>query len=67
MTDLLKWVAQNLLFDFYEYVYWLSIIGNDLFDIIRVRDISRLDIKYEYLMLYVGLHVKVRLNEWKQL
>ena len=57
-----------MLFDFFEFVYWLSIIDTDQFDIIRVRDISKLgkSLKYEYLLLFIGLHVKVHLNVWKQ-
>ena len=57
MQDNLKWVCTNLLFDGFEFVFWLNLIDKPAFDILNVRDITGLgtELKYEYLLLYLGL------------
>ena len=64
MKDIVKWICKNLLFDTFELVFWLNIVDKDCFDILNVRQYTNLHsrLKYEYLLLYIGLHLKVHLN-----
>jgi hypothetical protein len=68
MKDILKWVCECLLLDPFEFCYFIHIINQDAFDIIRVRDMSMLGnyLKFDYFLLFIGLHIKVQLNEWRQ-
>jgi len=64
MEELIKWVCTSLLMDPFEYVFWLHILSQDAFDIIVVRDTTQMghELKYDMLMLYIGLHLKMHLN-----
>jgi hypothetical protein len=68
MTDNMKWVCTNLLLDPFEYCTLIHVINQDKFDIINVRDMSRLGshLKFEWLIMYIGLHLKIRMNgQWR--
>lgn len=64
MEDIIQWVCKNLLFDEFEFVFWLNIIEKDQFDIINVRSNTAMgsQLKLEWLLLYIGLHLKSYLN-----
>lgn len=38
MRVILEWMCQNLLFDSFEFVFWMTIIEQDNFDILIVRE-----------------------------
>ena len=64
MEDIIQWVCKNLLFDEFEFVFWLNIIEKDQFDIINVRTNTGMgsQLKFEWLLIYIGLHLKSYLN-----
>ena len=64
MVDILKWISRHLLLDPFELIFWLNIMDKESFDILGIRQYTGLGqrLKYEHLMLYVGLHLKVHLN-----
>ena len=37
MEEIFKWVSFNLLFDTFEYIFWLHLIQKDIFNILKVR------------------------------
>lgn len=64
MQTSIKWVCEHLLFDPFEFAFWLTVMSQDEFDILLLRQRPQLaDLQFEYLMLYVGLHVKLSLND----
>ena len=64
MRVILEWMCQNLLFDSFEFVFWMTIIEQDNFDILIVRDKTMLqsNLPLQLFYLYIGLHLKVYLN-----
>ena len=64
MEEIVQWVCKNLLFDEFEFVFWLNIIEKDQFDIISVRTITGMGshLKFEWLVLFIGLHLKSYMN-----
>ena len=63
MAQNLLWVCENLLLDCFEYVYFLHILNQDVFDLLTVRDLTNIpNFKYENLMIYIGLYLKINLN-----
>ncbi len=40
MQDNIKWVCTNLLFDAFEFVFWLNLVDKPDFDILSVRSIT---------------------------
>lgn len=63
MTQIVKWLCIQLLFDPFELVYWLSIIDDEHFDILNMRQMTNIkDLKYDFLMISIGLYLKSHLN-----
>jgi hypothetical protein len=49
--------------DPFELVFWLAIIDDDYFDILYIRDKTNIkDLKYDLLMISIGLYLKSYLN-----
>ena len=67
MFKIMQWVCTYLLMDPFEYCFMLHVLSKPEFDIIVIRDATQLQsaLKFEYLIMYVGLHIKVTLNKWR--
>ena len=67
MTDITKQICMKLLFNPWEFTFWLHLVNNYELDILRKRETDGLkQLKYENLLLYTGIFLKNNLYMYHQ-
>lgn len=69
MSHTFKTICCNLLFDPWEFAFWLHIVNLDELDILRMRQKTGLNdyLKYDHLLMYVGLNLKMHFKYHQEL
>ena len=64
MTHLLKTICCNLLFDPWEFAFWLHLVNLNDLEILRMRQKTGLKeyLKFDHLLMYIGLNLKMHLK-----